>query len=95
MVTLETQRLILRQWRAEDFETYAQICADAEVMRFLGGKPFSRLEAWRHMALLVGHWQLRGYRHWAVEEKQSGPLVGRLGFFNPEGSGRASNSGGR
>jgi RimJ/RimL family protein N-acetyltransferase len=37
------------------------------------------------MAFLVGHWQLRGYGHWAVEEKASGRLVGRIGFLNPEG----------
>jgi RimJ/RimL family protein N-acetyltransferase len=86
MVTLETERLTLRMWREEDdFEAYARICADPEVMRYLGGKPFTRTEAWRHMAFLVGHWQLRGYSHWAVEEKASGSLVGRLGFFNPAG----------
>ncbi|HEV2764908.1 MAG TPA: GNAT family N-acetyltransferase [Pyrinomonadaceae bacterium] len=85
MMTLETERLVLRQWREEDFETYARICADPEVMRFLGGKPFNRLEAWRHMAFLVGHWHLRGYGHWVVEEKQSGRLLGRVGFLNPEG----------
>jgi RimJ/RimL family protein N-acetyltransferase len=83
--TLETERLLLRQWREEDFEAYARVCADAEVMRFLGGKPFTRLEAWRHMAMLVGHWLLRGYGHWAVEEKATGRMVGRMGFFNPEG----------
>ena len=85
MNTLETERLLLRQWREDDFEAYARICADPEVMRFLGGKPFSRLEAWRHMAMLVGHWHLRGYGHWAAEEKASGRLVGRMGFLNPEG----------
>ncbi|HYP28576.1 MAG TPA: GNAT family N-acetyltransferase [Blastocatellia bacterium] len=85
MVELETERLILRLWRKDDFEAYAKICADPEVMRYLGGKPFTRLEAWRHMALLVGHWQLLGYGHWAVEEKASGSLIGRLGFLNPEG----------
>ncbi len=37
------------------------------------------------MAFLVGHWHLRGYGHWAVEEKASGQLVGRIGFLNPEG----------
>jgi RimJ/RimL family protein N-acetyltransferase len=85
MVSLETERLLLRMWRGDDFESYARICADPEVMRYLGGQPFSRLEAWRHMAYLVGHWQLRGYGHWAVEEKSTGRLIGRLGFFNPEG----------
>ena len=82
---LETERLILRMWRNEDFETYAEMCADLEVMRFLGGKTMTRLEAWRHMGFLVGHWMLRGYGHFAVEEKASGRFIGRIGFLNPEG----------
>ena len=73
-------------FRNDDIESYASICADPEVMRYLSdGKPFTRLEAWRHMAFLVGHWQLLGYGQWAVEEKQSGRMVGRIGFLNPEG----------
>jgi RimJ/RimL family protein N-acetyltransferase len=85
MVQLETERLVLRMWRREDFETYARFCADPEVMRYLGGKTFNRLEAWRHMAFLVGHWHLMGYGHWAVEEKETGSFIGRIGFLNPEG----------
>lgn len=83
--TLETDRLILRMWRGDDFESYARICEDPEVMRYLGGKTFNRLGAWRHLAFLIGHWQLLGYGHWAVEEKASGKLVGRIGFLNPAG----------
>ena len=86
MITLNTERLTLRMFREDDFEAFAAICADAEVMRFLGeGKPMTRPEAWRHMAFLVGHWHLRGYGHWAVEEKATGRLIGRIGFLNPEG----------
>lgn len=85
MKSLETERLLLRQWREDDFEGYARICADPEVMRYLGGQPLTRMEAWRHLAYLVGHWHLRGYGHWAVEEKSSGRLIGRMGFFYPEG----------
>ena len=85
-VQLETDRLILRMWREEtDFEAYAKMTADPEVMQFLGGQAFSRMEAWRNMAFHVGHWQLRGYGHWAVEEKATGEFVGRVGFMNPEG----------
>lgn len=85
-VQLETDRLLLRMWRGEDFESCAKICANPEVMRYLvNGKPLSREEAWRQMAFLAGHWQLRGYGHWAVEEKASGSLIGRIGFLNPEG----------
>ena len=84
-ITLETERLILRMWREEDFEPYAKICADPEVMRYIGGKPYSTVEAWRHMAYMIGHWYLRGYGHWAVEEKASGEFIGRIGFLNPAG----------
>ena len=86
MATLETERLRLRMFREADLETYASYCADAEVMRYLGeGKPLTRAEAWRQMAMIVGHWQLRGYGLWAVEERATGRLIGRIGFFNPEG----------
>jgi RimJ/RimL family protein N-acetyltransferase len=84
-VTLETERLILRMWREADFEPYAELCADPEVMRYLGGKVFDRTEAWRHMASIIGHWYLRGYGIWAVEEKASGRFAGRIGCINPEG----------
>ena len=84
-VTLETDRLILRMWLEADFEAYAELCADPEVMRYLGGKVFDRTEAWRHLASMIGHWYLRGYGIWAVEEKESGSLVGRIGCINPEG----------
>jgi RimJ/RimL family protein N-acetyltransferase len=85
-VRLETPRLILRMFREEDFETYATICADPDVMRYLGeGKPLTRPEAWRQMAMILGHWQLRGYGLWAVEERSTRTLIGRIGLFNPEG----------
>jgi len=85
-VTLETHRLLLRSFVETDLDAYARICADPEVMRYIGaGNTLSRAEAWRSMALLLGHWQLRGYGMWAAEDKQSGAFVGRIGLHNPEG----------
>ena len=85
-MTLQTERLILRMFREADFEAHALICSDPEVMRFLGeGRPLDRWEAWRSMAMILGHWQLRGYGPWAVEERSSGKYIGRIGFFYPEG----------
>lgn len=84
-VELETDRLLLRMWRESDLDAYAEICADPVVMRYLGGKTFTRAEAWRSMAFFIGHWQLRGYGHWVVEEKATGRTIGRIGFLNPEG----------
>jgi RimJ/RimL family protein N-acetyltransferase len=83
---LLTERLRLRMFQEADLDAYAAICADPEVMRYLGeGRALSRADAWRQMALIIGHWELRGYGLWAVEECATGALVGRLGFFNPEG----------
>jgi RimJ/RimL family protein N-acetyltransferase len=83
---IETERLILRMFRESDTDAYAEMVADPEVMRFLGGgKPASREEAWRNMAMIVGHWHLRGYGMWAVEEKAGGEMVGRVGCWKPEG----------
>jgi len=85
-VRLETERLILRTYRLGDFEDHFKLCADPDVMRYLlGGKPLSRFEAWRHMAFLVGHWELLGYGYYAVEEKATGRFVGRIGYTDPEG----------
>ena len=86
MDRLDTARLILRGWDEHtDFAPYAALTADEDIMRYLGGRPYAATEAWRHMAMIVGHWHLRGYSHWAVEERESGEFVGRLGFFNPAG----------
>jgi len=82
---LETERLVLRMFRESDTDAYAEMVSDPEVMRFLGGQPVPRAEAWRNMALMLGHWHLRGYGMWAVAEKASGEMVGRVGCWNPEG----------
>jgi RimJ/RimL family protein N-acetyltransferase len=87
MVILETERLLLRPFRQADFEDYAVMCADREVMRYLSptGDPLSREDAWRQMAMFAGHWQLRGFGLWAAEERQTGRFVGRIGLHYPEG----------
>jgi len=68
-----------------DFEEYAAIHADFEVTRFTTRTQLSRADAWRHLATIVGHWHLRGYGMWGVEELATGRLAGRVGFHCPEG----------
>jgi RimJ/RimL family protein N-acetyltransferase len=83
---LETPRLVLRQFDERDLEPLAAIYADAETMRYLGtGATLSRGETWRAIAGMLGHWVLRGYGMWAVAERATGLMVGRVGFINPEG----------
>ena len=85
-VTLETERLRLRAFRKADHAPYAEICADPEVMRYLGtGVTLNSLETWRAMAAALGHWQLLGYGMFALEVKATGELAGRVGFLDPPG----------
>jgi RimJ/RimL family protein N-acetyltransferase len=82
---LTTGRLLLRPFRGDDLEAYAEIVGDAVTMRSLGSEPLKRDQAWRHLALLAGHRELRGFAPRAVEEQGSGLLVGRVGLWFPEG----------
>lgn len=83
---LITDRLLLRGFRGEDFEPYAVMMADPTVTRFLGdGRPLSRADAWRQLAMFAGHWVLRGFGVWAVEERATGRFIGRIGCYQPEG----------
>ena len=86
-MTLETERLILRTWIPEDFEPYAAMSADPEVMRYLAadGKPLPRFNAWQSLSAMIGHWAIRGFGMFAVVERSSGRLVGRVGPWHPEG----------
>jgi RimJ/RimL family protein N-acetyltransferase len=78
--------LLLRGLCADDLDAYARMYSDPEVMRFLeDGHPVDRASAFRSMALHLGHWELRGYGQWALEERASGELVGRAGLWQPEG----------
>ena len=71
--------------QAEDFDAYAEIHADDEVTRFTARRHLDRAEAFRHMAMIVGHWHLRGFGFWGVFERDTNRLVGRVGFHQPEG----------
>ena len=85
-IRLETERLLLREFRASDVPAYAPMLADIDVMRYMGeGKTFTADEAWRAVAGMLGHWRLLGYGMWAIEEKATGKLVGRAGFLDPPG----------
>ncbi len=80
--TLETERLRLRPWRNDDLDAFAAFMADGADTHFIGG-PLSRGETWRRMATQIGHWTMRGYGSWVLEEKSSGNWVGYSGLWNP------------
>ena len=83
MEIVETQRLRLRAYALEDFETYAAMWADPEVTRHIGdGSPKPEAESWTSLLRTAGHWQMLGYGSWAIDEKASGHFIGGIGFNN-------------
>lgn len=83
---LETPRLRMRELRESDFPAYAAMMSNPDVARYLAdGRALTPVEAWRQMAVFIGHWWLRGFGVWAVEERATGNFIGRIGCFQPEG----------
>ena len=87
MFALETPRLRLRPPEGADLDAFVEIHEDPEVIRYLTtvGQTSGRAAGWRIIAMLLGHWQLRGYGHWTVIEKASKQIIGRVGPWYPEG----------
>ena len=82
---LETPRLRLRGFEERDLDPLAALNADAGVMRWLGtGETLDRYASWRQLASIIGHWALLGYGLFAVERKDTGTFIGRVGLLNPE-----------
>jgi RimJ/RimL family protein N-acetyltransferase len=78
---LETGRLVLRPFTADDAESYAPIVGDPEVMRFIGhGRPTPSEDVPDLLARYSARWASDGFSHFAIERKDDGALLGRVGF---------------
>jgi len=80
--TRETDRLLLRPFILDDLDPLAAILADPEVIAgaTYSGQTMNRSQAWNWLSSMLGHWHLRGFGIWAVEEKASGDFIGRIGL---------------
>ena len=83
---LRTARLQLVVPAARHAAAFAALHADPYTMRHIGqGRPLDRTDAWLQLAMLIGHWQMRGYGVWMLEDPADGSFVGRVGLFHPAG----------
>ena len=82
--TIETDRLLLRVQRAEDFEHFAELLDDEEACRYIGGT-LPRAAAWRKFLQMPGAWAVQGFGMFAVIEKSSGDWLGNIGPWKPVG----------
>jgi RimJ/RimL family protein N-acetyltransferase len=64
---LETERLILRGFEAQDFDAYQSTMLDPAVMRYLSAEALGREEATRRLSLVTGFWELQGRGMWGVQ----------------------------
>ncbi|MCF8173621.1 MAG: GNAT family N-acetyltransferase [Burkholderiaceae bacterium] len=80
---LETERLVLRMFVEEDWRALHEHYSDAECVRFTFGRAQSEAGSWRAMASMLGHWQLRGYGPYALEEKATRLVLGTVGLWYP------------
>jgi RimJ/RimL family protein N-acetyltransferase len=85
---IESERLLLRQWRHADIAPNTAMLSDPGTARYItaDGKPVTEaLVGWRNAAIMAGHWVLHGIGMFVVEEKSTGQFVGRVGPWFPPG----------
>lgn len=79
--TLQTERLVLRAPRLEDFEPFAAHMASARSVWEDG--PLDRARAWKEFASGYALWNLRGYGTWSLADRASGNYLGEAGIYRP------------
>jgi RimJ/RimL family protein N-acetyltransferase len=87
-VFLETERLILRQFTADDVDNLVELDGDPDVMFYVtGGRPTPRAEVENEIipAYLAHYRRHDGYGYWAAVEKSTGDFVGWFHFRPAEG----------
>ena len=81
-IELQTERLHLRPWRADDVEPFTAMNADPRVMEF-----FPSTHSRDASAAAVTRWQARiderGWGLWAAELRRSGEFIGFVGLEVP------------
>lgn len=81
---VETPRLLLRQWRSDDLDSFAAINAQPEVMRYINdGRTLDRVATAERLATYRRHWDEHGFGLYAVDLKETGELAGFTGLATP------------
>ncbi len=85
MPVIDTDRLRLRRWKQEDHAPFAAMCADPDVMRYIGnGATRTAKQSSRAIGRFENEWNERGFGLFAVEAKQTGDLLGFTGLSWPD-----------
>jgi RimJ/RimL family protein N-acetyltransferase len=83
----ETERLFIRHFVADDLGDFAALCADSEVMRYVGdGQTLPRSEVARWIRVCGDKYATRGYGTSAVFERASERFIGYCGVVRAPGN---------
>lgn len=79
---LETERLTMRGPETDDFPAFAAMWADRKVVEHITKDPLSEEDSWSGFLRIAGHWPMMGYGYWMVVEKETGAVIGEVGFVD-------------
>lgn len=86
---IETQRLTIREFTQDDFDDFASLVADPEVMRFSLKGPLDQQEAKKYFqSRILAHYQENGFGLWALVLKEEKTLIGFAGLITQEIEGK-------
>jgi RimJ/RimL family protein N-acetyltransferase len=84
LTEVETDRLLLRTWRASDAGWFAALNADPRVMRYIGdGRVLGRAGSDELLGRIRRHWDEHGYGLWAVQPRGEEDGIGFVGLAIP------------
>ena len=78
---IETERLVLRLPQPRDAGAIVEYVSDPEVMRWIGGETGGRDVAAAAVERWLTCWDADGIGHFAIERKEDGRVLGRVGFL--------------
>lgn len=77
----------LRHWRESDVDPILVFYRDPQSAAVYDSADATRSDVWRRMALAIGHWHLRGFGPWILEDKATNKIAGLAGLWFPDGWG--------
>ena len=78
---IDTERLLLRQWRDGDWHGLHRTYGDPQVMGWIGSAALDVAATAAAVGRMSMHWRLLGYGMFGLEERSSGELIGRVGLM--------------
>jgi ribosomal-protein-alanine N-acetyltransferase len=82
VLSLETDRLVLRAPVPQDADALAPMYADPEVMRYVGdGRTLTRSETERSVRRMIERWEADGFGLFTTVRKDDEAVIGRVGLL--------------